>query len=194
MLLLSAMASSGFKRCMHCDSSGDEDMPVDKKAKIPGDGHEETTATTELQDLQHALMSVGMNEGEIHPCSTCPKRVTKNMIDDWNHWVCVAQDDEGLKTLQTYFNMYVKVGFGVSYTSKKGTGIYIMMCPCCMMSYKSLFHLVATMSPENLPNEYRALKEATGEKLMLLKTIARLLCHQLVNKKFDDPQEQPRTI
>ena len=135
-------------------------------------------------DLASMLMNVSMNADQQHPCSTCPGRVAKAIMEDWNHWVLLAQDEEGLAVLQKYFNMYVKLGYGVSFKSAKcDTGLHVLMCSNCMTSYRKMFQKVATSaSPEQLPAELDALRSLPQEQFVHMKIIARLLCHQMCSK------------
>ena len=175
-----ASSSHTIKRSNELLNESDDDLQPDEK---------KPRATQEDADgLAQQLMSgLNVTEGVSHPCSTCPGRVSKEVIDDWRHWVCVGQDVQSLKTLQTCFNMYVKTGYGVTYESQKGTGVYVMMCTTCMSSYKATFDQVAKAA--TLADVATDVSNcATPQDFHLYKIIARLLCNELCLKLKEHDQ------
>ena len=152
-----------------------EDEQAEKKAK--SDQEEEALAAQMMNTVLEPELELPW------PFSTCPSSVSQDTMDDWRHWICVAQDMEGMKTIQVFFNMYVKTGFGVSYLSKKGTGFYILMCEKCMNSYAKQMHTVSeAASADDIQQDMPSLKCAPKEEFKLLQIIARLTYNQIRSK------------
>ena len=133
--------------------------------------------------LSDLLMGSTLEASETCPCATCPRRVSKAVQQDWRNWVVVAQDEPGLVVMQNYFNMYVETGYGVSWMSNRNAGYYVLMCQACKVAFKKFFHGISTKPLEELPGN---LQDGTLVRTELdkfaMKTIARLMCHQLAEK------------
>lgn len=136
-------------------------------------------------DLARSFMAMTVGREDYKECcSTCTKRMSRSMCDDWNYWVCMAQDEAGLTMVQTYLCVWVKRGYGSDYTSSRGTGIYVLMCDECLQYYKEIFDKVAKAKTRDaMPEGFTRMQELSDKHFEALQTIARLLCHQIVAKK-----------